>query len=442
MENQAQPQEGGRQPFQKIRLKDRTGFETRSMRWVYRVLYPFFHCSAKLPEELRDSDEPVVFIANHYNAFGPASFVISVPVESRIWLNDELIEKESAIATITPTIRKMFPFLSEKTVSRLCEKLSWGAVNVLTRFGVIPVNRQDPSKLISTMRQSVAALEQGQNLVIFPEIGLPEYSMTSVTEFYSGFAMLGKLYHRKTGKILRFCPCYIDEQHHEIRFGEMVTYDPEADSREETQRVSDELNLRIREMAAENRGVEKEEVSPGRRTVLFFCNLARTLLLIPLFVMLGIPNPGMILLFYLISEGVRIVFNVVCNTFAASNRLSFLFSHGIGLITDISVLFYLTSRTARLRWLLYATIANGVIILASNILNYGRYRRCAGVNYFDTLSANLLFLICVQQLTGVLLSRIVLMVLSAAAMVFLGCSAGFTLAFNARIGQEEESDAA
>ena len=74
-------------------MKQRPGFETRSMRWVYRILYPYFHCRVTLTDELMESTEPVVFIANHYNIFGPPSFVLSMPFVSSIWLNEELIRK-------------------------------------------------------------------------------------------------------------------------------------------------------------------------------------------------------------------------------------------------------------------------------------------------------------------------------------------------------------
>ena len=421
----------------RTRLKNRPGFGTRGMRWIYRALYPFFHCRVRRTQELREHGEPVVYIANHYNVFGPISFVLSVPEAWHIWMNEDLIEPESAAENLQPGMKKLLPFLNGKQNAWLCRKIAAFIVYVMRQFGVIPVNRQQPSKLITTMRKSISALEEGHSLLIFPETGLPEYSLTSVTPFFSGFAMLGRLYYRKTGKILYFCPCYIDEQHHQIRMGALVGYQPDADSGEETERVSEELNRRIREMAAENRGLEKEPGTPVRRTILFFCNLVRLLLLVPLGVMLGLPNPRMILLFYVLSEGLRILFNAVCSTYTSSNRLSFLFSHGLGILTDIGVLAYLTAGLPELRWLLYTTMLNGAVILCSNIVTHARYRRFAGVNYFDTLSANLIFLICLQQMLQIQLAPLVLGVLVLGTMVFLCFSAGFTLAFNARIGREE-----
>ena len=433
-----QPAADAALPMKALKYKERPGFDTRTMHWVYRVLYPFFHCRVKLPAELQNSGEPVVFIANHYNVFGPVSFILSMPVVSHAWINVDLIQEETAAEALHSGMEKLLPFLGEKPRSWLCRRIAHLGSRVLARMGLIPVDRDRPSTLISTMRQSIRTLEEGRNLVIFPETGLPEYSLTSVTPFFSAFATLGRLYYRKTGKLLRFCPCYIDEQHHQIRIGETVTWNPDnPDAKEETERVSDTLNLSIREMAAESRGVEKEKGTPVRRTILFFCNLLRFLLLIPLATMLGIPNPGMILLFYLIIHGLRLIFHVVCSTYASTNRMSFLFSHALDILTDIGILAYLTALQARMGRLLWILILNGTVILLSNTAALIRYRRCAGMNYFDTLSANLLFLICVLHLMRIPLAGLLPRMLEMATELFLLCSAGFAVALNLRIGREE-----
>ena len=416
------------------RYNKRPGFGTFPMRMVYRILYPFFHCKVEYPEEILKSDEPVVFIANHYNVFGPISIILSMTLITSVWINRELMDPETATASMKPGLRGILPFLGERPLNWLATKLGQLACRILKRFGAIPVDRDDPSSLFTTMRRSVAALEKGDNLIIFPETGLPEYSLTSVTPFFSGFATLGKIYHRKTGKELRFCPVYIDEQHHVLRFGELVTYRADSDDISgETERVSDELNLRIRNMAAVSRGLEKEKGSPGRRTFFFFCNLIRFLLLIPLVIMFTLQNTRMILILYGASQVLRIVFNVVSHAYPSTNHGSFLVSHALGILTDIALLGYLTLHGSPVMWLMLGLIANGLTILVSNIRTWIRKRQYAGVNYFDTLSSNLICAICLQQLLDIRVTGIVVTVLILAAGVFLALSAGFSIAFNARI---------
>ena len=85
-----------------IKLRKRSGFDTLGMRIIYHVLYFFFHCRATLPAFLKDDDEPVVFVANHYNVFGPVSFILSVPLPYGIWMNEDIINPESTAKTFAP----------------------------------------------------------------------------------------------------------------------------------------------------------------------------------------------------------------------------------------------------------------------------------------------------------------------------------------------------
>ncbi len=432
-----------KKPLQPVRWKKRPGFETFGMRMLYRCLYPFFRCSVDIPPELRDSGEPVVFVANHYEVFGPISFMISMPAVTRFWSTEELGSAESSAPAMKTGLQKLFPFLGERQLNGLARAFGKLAAGVMNHLGAIPVSRENTARLMGTMRRSIDALEAGENLLIFPETGEPSYSLTSVTPFYSGFAVLGRLYHRKTGKALRFCPCYIDEQHHQIRLGEPVTWRPEEDPAKETERVSAETNERIRKMAAENRGVEKETGMPARRTIQFFSNLIRLLLLIALIPLETVSNRGIILPLYCAGQGLRILFNAAGSRFSASNRYDFLFSHAVGVLTDLSLLIWLDLAGIRpeFRWLWTALTANSLILQISNVWAFFRFHRCAGVNYFDTVSANLLLAVILMSLLEISLPGPVRGVLLLAEMVTLLMSAGFAVAFNARIGKETETGA-
>ena len=115
-------------PMRELKYKERPGFDTRTMRWLYRVLYPFFHCRVNLPAELRDSEEPVVFIGNHYNVFGPVSFILSMPVVARAWINVELVQEDTAGEALHSGMAKLLPFLGEKPRNWLSpESRTWDA---------------------------------------------------------------------------------------------------------------------------------------------------------------------------------------------------------------------------------------------------------------------------------------------------------------------------
>jgi hypothetical protein len=62
-----------------------------------------------------------------------------------------------------------------------------------------------------------------------------------VKQFRTGFLFLAQLYHRKTGKSLRFCPVAINPRQHIISVGRPVIYHPEIAFEVEQERIS--LNL-------------------------------------------------------------------------------------------------------------------------------------------------------------------------------------------------------
>ncbi len=417
-----------------VRLKNRKGFEKFGMRLLYRLLYPFIHCRLVYAQELPEDGDPVVYVANHYNVFGPASFVLSVPTISRFWSNEDVNTPEAAAKTIYPDIKSIVPFLGERAVLWICGKVGKLLSIVLAQFKPISVSRHDPGRLISTMRKSVSVLQEGESILIFPETGLPEYSQTSVTPFFSGFATVGMIYYRKTGKRLKFCPCYIDAHHHIIHFGELITYEPEGTViTEESARVSDELNLRIREMADRSRRLPAEKDPPARRSVMFFCNLLRLLLLIPLLISVSSGNPRLSVILYACSQGLRILFNAaVSRPFPSSNRAAFLWSHALGLLTDICVLSFLSLSGRAVTMLLFFTIGNFLVFLLSNIITKIRTQWCAGCNYFDMLSANLICFICILHLLDIPLVPFFRDALMLATYIFLGVSAVHTVIYNAR----------
>ena len=200
------------------------------------------------------------------------------------------------------------------------------------------------------------------------------------------------------------------------------------------------MNLRIQEMAAASRRSPREKSTPIRRTIICFCNLLRMLILIPLIIMLSLPNPQVSMILYAVSQGLRILFNAaVSRSYAASNHLSFLMSHALGLITDICMLLYLYSLRSFLHWLLLALIANCLITVGSNFVSMVRARWCAGINYFDTLSANLICFICFQQILNISLSGLFLGGLLILTYIFLALSAGYTVIFNLRFREEPDT---
>lgn len=108
---------------------------------------------------------------------------------------------------------------------------------LMASLGAIPVYRND-SRIRETFRQSLDLLEQGCNIIIFPDV---DYTNNGkVGDVYEGFFMLERMYHKKTGRHLPFVPVQLDTKQKSLRFGNPVSF-TDANFNEERQRVLDAI---------------------------------------------------------------------------------------------------------------------------------------------------------------------------------------------------------
>lgn len=232
-----------------VRLRQRKGFDQLGMRLLYGLFYPFFHCKAEVPPEIQAHDDPIVFVCNHYELFGPLALMTSFKARFRVWSNEQLIDAGDEVDRLVDGAVVMAPVFSKRIMEKLLHLVSPLVEWVFQRLEAIPVSRTESAKLLQTMRKSVAAMEMGESLVVFPEKGEPHYAIGGVTPFYPGFAMVGEFASRRLNTPVSFCPIHIDKAGRKLRFGELVQYVP-GNMKEEAQRVSDLLYEQMVSLAA------------------------------------------------------------------------------------------------------------------------------------------------------------------------------------------------
>lgn len=234
----------------------------RRRRWGIRLLIiflrPFFYSRVVGQEKVKpDPDVSCVFTCNHGEIWGPVVTNLFVPFSFRPWTINEISEADQST-----------DYLHKYTVSRqkwIPERLKWPATRVLTAFlkwcmrslDSITVYRDSPVALVRTFRDTAAAMQAGDNILIFPENpndpSLPKqgYLREGIGPFFSGFAMVAQFYYQHTGKRAQFYPIYADRNTRTITFGQPTRYDPDRPSNEEKQRISDHLRGEMLRMAAE-----------------------------------------------------------------------------------------------------------------------------------------------------------------------------------------------
>ncbi len=238
------------------RRKNRFG--VKLMMAIVRPL--FFH--RVLGRENLDpyEDGDIILICNHGEIYGPIVANLYIPISFRPWVLDNMMDKEAIVEHIyrgTMLRQKWLPESWKLPLVRLfAPLLGW----VFNSLDAIPVYRGKPHELIGTFRQTVEAMQAGDNILLFPEngevsvVGAKGYVNDGVGKLYTGFAMIAQLYWAKTKRRAVFMPIFASRIRRTLTIGEGVVYNPEAPANEEKQRIADELLARMRAICEGERG--------------------------------------------------------------------------------------------------------------------------------------------------------------------------------------------
>lgn len=172
-------------------------------------------------------DLPGVFVFNHGEVYGPIAAVVFLPYDIRPWILDKMIDKREIRNHIYEGTFGKITWLPVFLRKLLAAALSPIVVWALKSFDPIPVYRGAGRDVIKTFRLSIECLNSGDSILLFPENPEEEYG-EKVSEFYSGFAGLGRMYHRDAGKSVTFYPVFASKKSRMLRIGAGVTYDPEG----------------------------------------------------------------------------------------------------------------------------------------------------------------------------------------------------------------------
>lgn len=208
-------------------------------------------------ETLSAVDGPCVYITRHLYGYGPHAVLLNMPRTMRAWALYKLTVFEEGIKhqrDFTCRVKlKLGPRLSA-FVGRI---LAWVIYRSYRAIGALTVYRGERD-IIKTMRDSLEALEAGDNLLIVPDVAYEDASALSGA-FYTGFVRLGRDYARKTGKALAFVPLYPSRYRHTIYAGRPIYYDASAELYQEKERVVSALKASLDEMATACGDVERQK---------------------------------------------------------------------------------------------------------------------------------------------------------------------------------------
>ncbi len=206
---------------------------------VIGILRPFNrHKMVNLEHVKTDPDNPLVFLGNHAEIYGPIASALCFPVPVRFWVISKMMfRKQDVRAYLYENTFSKKTFLPVFVRKLLAWILGWLSVNVMSSLRAIAVFRDSPMKLRQTIRESVSALENGENLMIFPEHPEGKYVKGGISELSPGFLMLAEAWWKKTGKKLRMMPVYANRDQRTFTFGDEIRYEPENGYAAEQERI-------------------------------------------------------------------------------------------------------------------------------------------------------------------------------------------------------------
>lgn len=210
---------------------------------LLRFISRFFY-RAQLEVDKEIWEEEHVLVGHHQNFLGPINCLIYLPDSVDFWVISHLFSfKECFNMYYNYTFRK------EKNLPRIISGLMAGFLALiippfLRSARAIPVYRES-SSIIRTFKESLKRLDQGRQIMIFPDIDYTS-SQEKVGEIYSGFTAIEKLYYSKKKRHIGFVPILVDRSKKTISngsviyFGDDISYKNQKD--EIARRIVQELN--------------------------------------------------------------------------------------------------------------------------------------------------------------------------------------------------------
>ena len=211
------------------------------IRWLVWLFSPKYRLEGteNLP------DEACVIVGNHSHMYGPIVGELYTPGKHYVWCAGEMMNRKEVAAYAyrdfwsgkPKGIRWFF-----KLASHLITPLS---VCVFNNAHTVAVYHD--TRLISTYRDAIAKLQEGNSMVILPE-HYDEHN-NIVHDFQDKFVDLARFYYKKTGVELQFVPLYICPALKSMTFGKPVCFHASANINEERRRICNALMDGITEIA-------------------------------------------------------------------------------------------------------------------------------------------------------------------------------------------------
>ena len=213
----------------------------RLIKWLVQQFYP----SIELVGMENLPREPVIVVANHAQMNGPIACELYFPQPRYTWCAGQMMQLKEV------SEYAFQDFWSQKPP--YCRWLYRLLSYIIAPFSVCVFNNADTigvyhdTRILSTFKKTVQKLQEGGNVVIFPE--KDESYNHIICQFQDRFIDVAKLYYKRTGKELAFVPMYIAPALKKMYLGKPVRFCADLPMEQERERICRYLMDQISEIA-------------------------------------------------------------------------------------------------------------------------------------------------------------------------------------------------
>ena len=218
-----------------------------------RIFYPKF---TLVGDEIL-SGEPMIIVGNHSQMHGPIASELYFPKNTYIWCAGQMMSWKEVPAYAYSDFWSQKSWLSRPYYKLLSYLITPFCVMIFNNARTIPVRRD--LRIVSTFRNSMAHLANGDHVIIFPEHDQKYNNI--VYDFQDHFIDLARMYYKKSGREVFFVPLYIAPNLRKMYLGKPIKFDSTLPIEEERGRIREYLMNEITDMA---RSLPRHKVYPYR----------------------------------------------------------------------------------------------------------------------------------------------------------------------------------
>lgn len=215
----------------------------RLLNFLEGVVKIFYRKRKFIGEENLPS-EPYIIVSNHSQIHGPISAELFLK-NKLIWCDGPMMNRKEVPAYTAKTFWGNKPKRSMWFYKMLGHLIARPASFLLGNADTIGVFRD--SRLFTTFKDTVDALSQGINIVIFPECEI-EYNEI-VNEFNLHYVDTARMYYKATGKCVAFVPMYTGAKVKKMVYGKPIYFDPNLSNADQRTVVCEYLKKEITSLA-------------------------------------------------------------------------------------------------------------------------------------------------------------------------------------------------